>query len=196
MQNDRYKLRDENNKLLDKPFFKSDLKLTTPYNRRDARRGIYSYSGVKDLDIKLNPKSDQAPVERIVNDLDRPPRQSQRRRPSVRLPQRPATAENREINVPPPEPRAPRRSKKKYKIDDFQIGDLVDVRYEDARNVYDLKTDRWVYKESPLFEKAKIIDIDENENNQFPLYIDYGTAYEGDDRYDFVKMSMIKKIYK
>jgi len=140
MQNDRYKLRDENNKMLDKAFFKSDLKLTTPYNRRDARRGIYSYSGVKDLDIKLNPKSDQAPVERIVNDLDRPPRQSQRRRrPSVRLPGRPVVTENREINVPPPEPRVPRRSKKKYKIDDFQIGNLVDIRYEDARNVYDIR---------------------------------------------------------
>ena len=59
MQNDLYKLRDENDKMVDKPFFKSDLKLTTPYNRRDARRGIYSYSGVKDLDIKLNPNSDR-----------------------------------------------------------------------------------------------------------------------------------------
>ena len=60
--------------------------------------------------------------------------------------------ENRDSNIPPPEPRAPRRSKKKYKIDDFQIGNLVDVRYEDARNVYDSETDRWIYKESPLFE--------------------------------------------
>ena len=49
---------------------------------------------------------------------------------------------------------------------------------------------------TPLFEKANIIDIDHNENNQFPLYVDYGTAYEGDDRYDFIKMSMVKKIYR
>ena len=75
MQNDKYKLKDENGRELEKTFFKSDLKLTTAYNKREARRGIYSYHGVKELDIKLNPKTNQAPrkAERIVNRRDQEP---------------------------------------------------------------------------------------------------------------------------
>jgi len=70
LANFKYTLKDENNEILENALFKSDLKLTTPYDRRDSRRGKYSYEGVKDLDIKLNPKSDQAPSERVVNERD------------------------------------------------------------------------------------------------------------------------------
>lgn len=74
---------------------------------------------------------------------------------------------------------------------------IVDIRYEDARNVYDIENDdRWIYKASPLFERATIINIYENETDQFPLEIDFGEHYENSEEgpYDFAKISMVKKI--
>ena len=50
--NDKYKLEDENDKELDNTFLKSDLKETSPYDKRLVREGIFSYDGVKDLDVK------------------------------------------------------------------------------------------------------------------------------------------------
>lgn len=186
MQNDKYKLKDENGRELEKTFFKSDLKLTTPYNKREARRGIYSYHGVKELDIKLNPKTNQAPTqeEGIVNRRDQQP--TRRTTRSIQ----------RQIQTEPESRERSSRRARKYKIDDFKIGDRVNVKYDTAKSVYDNETDRWIFKDSPLFENVEIEDINDDENDQFPLYIDYGNAYQDNERYDFIKLSQVKKIYR
>ena len=48
--------------------------------------------------------------------------------------------------------------------------------------------------ESIFSDKTK--DVNDDENDQFPLHIDFGTAYQDEERYDFVKLSQVKKIYR
>lgn len=182
MANDKYKLEDENGKELPNTFFKSDLKETTPYDKRLARQGIFSYDGVKDLDIKLNPNTRQAPVDRVVNKKDRPTEET---RPPRNL---------QDVSVRlPPQPRAPsRRSKTKYKIDDFEVGDKIDVKYNQELDKYDVANDRWI--RSKKFEDALIVDISDNENDQYPLFVDFGSAYPDEGRYDYVKISQVTKL--
>ena len=76
------------------------------------------------------------------------------------------------------------------------VGDKVDVKYDTAKTVYDPETARWIFKDSPLFENVEIEDINPDENDQFPLYIDFGTAHQDEERYDFIKLSQVKKIYR
>merc|ERR1712070_351509 len=142
--------------------------------------------GVKELDIKLNPKTNQAPTqqERIVNRRDQP------------QPRRDTRSIQRRIQTEPESRERSGRRARKYKIDDFKIGDKVDVKYDTAKTVYDPETARWIFKDSPLFENVEIEDINDDENDQFPLYIDFGTAYQDEERYDFIKLSQVKKIYK
>ena len=102
----------------------------------------------------------------------------------------------RQIQTEPESRERSGRRAKKYKIDDFKIGDRVDVKYDTAKTVYDRETERWIFKDSPLFENVEIEDINDDENDQFPLYIDFGTAYQDEERYDFIKLSQVKKIYR
>ena len=57
------------------------------------------------------------------------------------------------------------------------------------------KKDRRIYKKSPLFERAKKKNINDDENDQFPLEINFGEQDENstEGRYDYVKMNRIKK---
>ena len=72
------------------------------------------------------------------------------------------------------------------------------MKYETAKTVYNRETDRWTFKDSPVFENVEVEDINsyltinDNENDQFPLHIDFGTAYQDEERYDFIKLSQVK----
>lgn len=76
-KNWRYLLEDENGKTLQKNqenvyFFGTDLKLTEDYNTEDSKKGVFSYSGVKNYAVRFNPKKEKAPREdeRITNKED------------------------------------------------------------------------------------------------------------------------------
>lgn len=106
----------------------------------------------------MNPKTNQAPTqeERIVNRRDQEPTR------------RVTRSIQRQIQIPESRERSGRRARK-YKIDDFKVGDRVDVKYDTAKTVYDGESDRWIFKDSPVFENVEIEDINDDENDQFPL---------------------------
>ena len=59
---------------------------------------------------------------------------------------------------------------------------------------YDIDNDRWI--RSKMFEDAIVVGIDENSSEPLKLYIDFGTAYPEEGRYDFIKISQATKLSK
>lgn len=92
---------------------------------------------MKDLDIKLNPKADQAPSERVVNERDR---ESEIRR-SGRNRQDDELLTSMEMLVPRT---STNRHKKKYKLDDIDIGNKVDIRYSQELDKYDRESNQFI----------------------------------------------------
>lgn len=119
-KNWRYLLEDENGKVLQKKgenvyFFGTELKLTEPYDYKDAEKGIFSYSGVKNYAVRFNPKKEKAPKERITNQAD------------INIPASPAI---NEIVAEPKEKRPRRKTAEKVV---YEKGDKISYIWKDKK---------------------------------------------------------------